>query len=195
MGLRTVAFIMAFAGSSVPYGDVSGDRATAAAAGQTAAKPATVVALTQSTGAPGGIVGVPVQFTGGDAVAAGVLTVKVRYPPGKLTFSKLELGGVAASVDAVAEAKARALDGDMVVDVTISTPLKDGKREALLDGPLAQLLFRVGKDEKPQTVIPLKVEATVAGLMADAPATKAPSRDGEVIVSNPVVISCFFYMH
>ncbi|MEO5895545.1 MAG: cohesin domain-containing protein [Vicinamibacterales bacterium] len=151
--------------------------------------------LTQSAGTPGGTVAVPVQFAGVQSAPTGVITLKLRFAGSKLTFTKVELGGVAESVDAVATVTAQQRGDERVLDVTIATPEKDGTRAALPDGPLAQLLFTVAKDQKAQTVIPVKVEASVAGLAADAAAVKVPAPDGEVIVANPVVISCFFYMH
>jgi hypothetical protein len=152
------------------------------------------VTLAQSAGTPGGTVAVPVQFAGPENVPYGVLALKIRFATTRLTFTKVDLGGVAESVDAVVDAATQQRGDETVLDVTISTPAKDGVRAVLPDGPLAQLLFTVAKGEKPQAVIPLKLEVSVTGVAAAAASVKVPARNGEIVVSKPVVISCFFYM-
>lgn len=153
------------------------------------------VTLPQSVGPAGGAVAVPVRLAGADSVEIGVLTVTLRFPAARLTFTKAEVGGLGAAVDARATARTERRGEDTLLEVTIATPATSGARTPLPDGPIAQLMFTVAKDLKPETVIALNVEAagldTVEGA---APVTIAAS-DSEIIVSNPSVISCFFYMH
>lgn len=159
------------------------------------ANPTPRVALVQSAGPPGGLVAVPIQFTGSEASPIGALTLTLRFSTTALTFSKAEIGGVAASVDAAAAAVVQQRGAETSLEVTIRTPEQAGARAALPDGPIAQLMFTVGKDQKPETVVPMKLEAVGHGLKVEGDAVKVFARDGEIIVGNPPVISCFFYMH
>lgn len=153
------------------------------------------VALAQSVGPPGGTVSVPVQLTGFDGASVGALTLRLTFATARLTFSKVEIGGVgeAAGVEVATETQAR--DAETWLEIKMSTREQDGARAPIPDGPVAQLLFTVAKGLKPETVIPVKLQASATGQQAGAAPVKVAAKDGEIIVSNPPVIGCFFYMH
>ena len=153
------------------------------------------VTFPQSVGPPGGVVSIPVQLTGGESVNIGGLTVTLRFPAARLTFTKAEVGGLGTAVGARVTARTERRGDETVLEVTIATPEVSGAKTALPDGPIAQLMFTVAKDLKPETVIALKAEAAALGLTAAAKPVTIPTGDGEIVVSNPSVISCFFYMH
>jgi hypothetical protein len=151
--------------------------------------------MAQSVGPPGGIVAVPIQLSGVESGQIGTLTLKLRFLSNKLTFTKVEVGGLGDSVGAVATAEMQRRGDETLLEVTIATPEKEGARAPIPDGPIAQLMFKVAKDLKPETVIPLALQVTGGGTKAGAEPVKVSARDGEIIVANPSVISCFFYMH
>ena len=107
---------------------------------------------------------------------------------------KVALGGVATSAGVEAAARSRQIGDDTVLDIAITLGQTSDAKSGLPDGPLAQLIFTVGKDLKPETVIPLRLEATAAETPG-ASAITLQADNSEIIVSNPSVISCFFYMH
>lgn len=148
------------------------------------------VDVTQSAGPAGGKVSVPIRLTGVEDARVSAVTLTLRFVADKLTFGTVEIGGLGESAGVTATAKAERRAGDTLLVITLATAEKDGARAPMPDGPIAQVVFTVAKNLKPETVIPLKVQA--AG--ADAAVTLA-TRDAEVIVSNPPAISCFFYMH
>ena len=153
------------------------------------------VVLAQSVGPPGGTVPVPIQLTGFEGASVGSLTLRLAFTTARLTFSKAEVGGVgeAAGVEVATETQQRG--AETLIDVKITTREQDGVRAPIPDGPVAQLLFTVAKDLKPETVIPIKVQASATSQRDGAAPVKPAARDGEVVVSNPPVIGCFFYMH
>lgn len=153
------------------------------------------VALAPSVGPAGGVVAVPVQFTGREDRPLGSLSLSVRVPEG-LTFSKAEIGGlgIAFGVEATTS-RAPGKDAAKTLRVTLAAPAADGVRPALPDGPLAQLVFTVAKTLKPETVLSLTFDAAGAGVRAGGDPVPVGSVAGQVVVANPTVISCFFYMH
>lgn len=153
------------------------------------------VKIAQSVGPPGGIAAVPIQLAGVESGHIGTLTLKLRFPGNKLTFTKVEVGGLGDSVGAVATTGIQRRGDETLLEVTIATPETEGVRAPIPDGPIVQLMFKVAKDLKPETVIPVTLEASGVGAKAGAQPVKVSARDGEIIVSNPSVISCFFYMH
>lgn len=153
------------------------------------------VNIAQSVGPPGGIVAVPIQLSGVESGQIGKLTLTLRFPSNKLTFTKVEVGGLGDSVGAVGTTEMHRRGDETLLEVTITTPEKEGARAPIPDGPIAQLMFRVAKDLKPETVIPLTLQAAGVGTKAGAEPVKVSARAGEIIVGNPSVISCFFYMH
>ena len=138
---------------------------------------------------------VPIQLSGVESGQIGTLTLKLRFLSNKLTFTKVEVGGLGDSVGAVATTGMQRRGDETLLEVTIATPEKEGARAPIPDGPIAQLMFTVAKDLKPETVIPLTLQVAGVGTKAGAEAVKVSARDGEIIVANPSVISCFFYMH
>lgn len=153
------------------------------------------VKLPQSVGPAGGTVAVPVQFTGAEAQKTRALNLSVRFPAKSLRFTKVALGGVATSAGLQAAARSRQIGEDTVLDIAITMAETPHATFGLPDGPLAQIIFTVGKGLKPETVIPLRLTATAAGTASDAKTITLQADDSEIIVSNPSVISCFFYMH
>lgn len=153
------------------------------------------VTVPQSVGPAGGTVAVPIQFAGDESRATARLHLTVRFPAAKLTFSRVEVGGLGASAGAEATARMRRIGNDTVLDVVIATPDTAGAKLPLPDGPIAQLMFTIGKDLKPETVISFALAATVVGTDPGAKPVAIPLPASEIIVSNPSVISCFFYMH
>ena len=153
------------------------------------------VVLAQSVGPPGGTVSVPVQLTGFEGASVGSLTLRLTFTTARLTFSKVEIGGVgeAAGVDVATETQAR--EAETLLEIKITTHEQDGAKAPIPDGPVAQVLFTVAKGLKPETVIQVKLEAGGTGQKAGAAPVKVAAKDGEIIVSNPPVIGCFFYMH
>jgi hypothetical protein len=112
-----------------------------------------------------------------------------------LTFKSVEISGQAAAADVEATSNVQTRGPEAVLEVTVSAPPKDGVRAAIADGPVAQLMFTVAKTLKPETVIPLKLDASGASIKVGGAAVKVGARGSEIIVSNATAISCFFYMH
>lgn len=152
------------------------------------------VSLPQSAGPPGGKVAVPIQVTIPDGVEIGQMTLTVRTPAASLAFGSVSLGGLAVGVDMKAEASTKTDGQDLVLTVVLSTPEEGGKRIPMPAGPIGDLLFTVAKDAVVETGIPLAltVKATSA---AGGAAVDMQAKDGQVVVSNPSVVTCFFYMH
>lgn len=154
------------------------------------------VDMPQSGGPPNGEVLVPITLTLGRGTEIGSLSMTVRFPIEPITFQKIELRGVAEALGAEAKAEVTQEKDETVLQLTIATPEKDGGRSALPQGPLADLRFKIAKDTKPATVIPLTIVASNAtGTKAVAGPVKLETHDGRILVSNPAVITCFFYMH
>ena len=159
-----------------------------------AARPLPRVTLAQSVGPADGAVAVPLQLAGREDQPLGSVTLRIQLPE-PLTFTSAEIGGLGISIGAEATTKTETKDGATVVEVTIAAPATDGVRPPLPDGPIAQLMFKLAKGLKPETVIPVKFEAAGLGPGPDAAAVPVSAVHGEIIVANPTVISCFFYMH
>lgn len=161
------------------------------------AEPATAprVVLAQSVGPPGGSVSVPIQLSGVESASLGALTLRLAFPAARLTFSKAVIGGVgeAAGVELTTATQQRG--PETLLDVKMSTREQDGVKAAIPDGPIAQLVFNVARDLKPETVIRVKLQASGTAQRSGAAPVKVLARDGEIVVSNPPVIGCFFYMH
>lgn len=153
------------------------------------------VTLVQSVGPPGGAVAIPIRLAGVEGASLGTVTLRLRFQTSRLTFSKVEIGGLGEAAGVQATAQAQPRGRETLLEVTIATPEQNGARTPIPDGPIAQLVLTVAKDLKPKTVIPLKLEATGGGLRKDSGPVAVLARDGEIIVSNPPVIGCFFYMH
>lgn len=152
------------------------------------------VEVTQSVGPPGGKVAVPVRLVGADPAQIGSVTLVLSFPASSLTFEKLEIGGLGEAVGATGTSSWERRGANVALQVTIETPDRDGNREPLPDGPVAQILFTVARDLEPETVIRMTVEATARPLGAGETIPIA-AKPAEIVVSNPTVISCFFYMH
>ena len=153
------------------------------------------VRLSQSVGPPDGIVAVPIHVAAATGVQIGAFTLRLRFPARRLTFTKVEMGGLGEGVGAEAKTASTESEGETLLSVTIATPEQQGVRTPIPDGPVAQLMFKIAKDLKPETVIRLAVSVDGIGIEAGAAALKFTARDGQIIVSIPPVISCFFYMH
>lgn len=159
-----------------------------------AARPLPRVTLAQSVGPADGAVAVPLQLAGREDRPLGSVTLRIQLPE-SLTFTSAEIGGLGISIGAEATTKTQTKDGATVVEVTIAAPATDGVRPPLPDGPIAQLMFKLAKGLKPETVIPVKFEASALAPGADAVPVAVSAVPGEIIVANPPVIACFFYMH
>lgn len=139
---------------------------------------------------------VPIEVTLGRGIELGSLSMTIGFPIELVTFQKVELGGIAEGLGAEAKAELKEEKGESVVQLTIATPEKNGARMALPQGRLASLWFKVAKDAKPETVIPLTiVAATATGIKAGDGTVKLETRDGQIVVSHPLITACFFYMH
>lgn len=152
------------------------------------------VTLVQSVGPPDGIVAVPLQFAGREDRPVASITVTIVVPS-SLTFTKAEIGGLGISAGAEVKTSTERQGADTRLQVTISTPEKDTPRLPLPDGPIAQLMFKVAKTMKPETVVPLKVEASGLAVGGTKDPVAVSAGKGEIVVANKTVISCFFYMH
>ena len=153
------------------------------------------VALAQSVGPPGGTVSVPVQLTGFEGASVGALTLRLTFSTARLTFSKAEIGGIGEAAGVEVAIETQASGAETLLDVKITTREQGGAKAPIPDGPVSQLLFTVAKGLKPESVIPVKLQASGRGQQAGAAPVKVAAKDGEIIVSNPPVIGCFFYMH
>ena len=153
------------------------------------------VTIAQSAGPPGGSVAVPIQLAAAEPGQVGSLTLQLRFPAAQLTFTKIEMGGLGEAVGAEAAVVAKEIAGETLLELTIAAPEKNGTRTPLPDGPIAHLLFKIASGLTPETVIPLKVHVAAGGARPGAGPVRVVARDGEIIVSNPSVIGCFFYMH
>jgi hypothetical protein len=152
------------------------------------------VALTQSAGPPGGRVAVPIQLTVPEGVDLGTLSLTIRVPADSLAFQSIALGGLADGVGMTAETKTATEGSDVVLSIRLSTPEQGGARVPLPSGPIGDLLFEVSKDAKAETEIRLPLDVTATAARGNAP-VKVQKKDGSVVVSNPAVDTCFFYMH
>jgi hypothetical protein len=153
------------------------------------------VTIPQSVGPAGGSVAVPVQLAAAEGVEIGSITLTVRFASSQLTFDKVEIGGLGESVGAKATATVESNGEEARLEVTITTEEKDGARPPLPDGPLVHLMFTLDKGLKPESVIPVETEASAAGPTSRSGPIPLQVRGGEIIVSNPGVVGCFFYMH
>jgi hypothetical protein len=114
-----------------------------------------------------------------------------------VSFEKAAPSGLTEAIEASISAEVKR-DGNQPTAklvLTVSTIGQGGSRSPLPDGPIAHTWFKVAKDAKPETVV--KIEARATAQTTDTPpkpvAVTAPPV--EFIVSEPNVISCFFYMH
>lgn len=152
------------------------------------------VALTQSAGPPGGRVAVPIQLTIPEGVDLGTLSLTIRVPSDSLTFQSLALGGLADGVGMTAETTSTTEGNDVVLRIRLATPEQGGARVPLPSGPIGDLVFGVSKNAVAETIIRLPVEASASAANGGA-AVEVQKKDGQVVVSNPSVDTCFFYMH
>lgn len=153
------------------------------------------VEITQSAGPPGGTVAVPIRLVDAERAKIGALKVTLRFSAASLTFMKVEVGGLGEAVGAEATAKSERDGPEIVLEITMATPETGAGREPLPVGPIAQMLFTVAKNLKPETAIRMRVAASGAGARDVSEPVAVAAKDAEIIVSNPTVISCFFYMH
>lgn len=175
--------------ASAPLGEARAQNPVAPAV-----RPLPRVTLAQSVGPADGAVAVPLQLAGREDRPLGSITLRISLPE-SLTFTSAEIGGLGISIGAEATTKTGTKGGATVVEVTIAAPPQDGVRPPLPDGPLAQLMFKLAKGLKPETVIPVPFEASGLATGAGAAPVSVSAVPGEIIVANPPVISCFFYMH
>lgn len=164
----------------------------------TGAQQATIVTVSQSAGPPDSKVTVPVYFTPAAGVAVGRLVLDVKVPSALLTFQGAELSGLSEGLGVTADVsqKAGPDDGSTIVHIVLAAQAQGSSREPLPDGPLVHLAFVVAASVKPGTVIPLEPTAT-AQTFDDPPRAVEPLvvPPGEIVVSEPGISSCFFYMH
>jgi hypothetical protein len=159
------------------------------------AQQATTITLSQTSGPPDSDVTVPIYFAGAKGVRAGSLELQVAFPAAPLTFVRGELSGLGEGVGAALEAKATPGHDESTLHVSLSTK-GSPSREPVPDGPIAYLVFKLAKSAKPGAVFPLKSKATVRS-MDDPPKPIEPVSvpESQIVVSDPTVTSCFFYMH
>jgi hypothetical protein len=177
--------------------------ALAAAPFQDAAPPAqsaepTKLTAGEQTAPPGAPVVVPLTLSAPDAVKAGIIELRVTYPKALLTFAKVEPSGLALGVFATIETSiGKGPDAaSSTLLATIATPADPEARKAFSSGLLAYLGFTIAKDAKPGTDIALKLESVVRTAENEPhPILPVSSVNGKIVVANPPVISCFFYMH
>jgi hypothetical protein len=177
--------------------------AVAAAPVQTAGSPSqdpepTTLTVGEQTAPPGAPVVVSLTLSVPDAVKAGSIDVRVTYPKAVLTFAKVEPSGLALGVFATIETSiVKGPDAaSSTLLATIATPADPDARKAFASGLLAYVGFTIAKTAKPGTTVPLKVASVVRTAESEPhPVLPVRSVNGKVIVANPPVISCFFYMH
>ena len=163
-----------------------------------AQEPGVNVSLGQASGPADAQAVVPLSMSGsGDPKLASV-TVRVPFPTALLTFVKVDPSGLAVGVDAKITTDVKPGSGadTSVLHATIASSDAGGQRRALPLGVLAYITFRIAKDAKPETTVPLAAEASVASIAEPSKQiTVAKVAPGEVTVAAPPVPVCFFYMH
>jgi hypothetical protein len=126
------------------------------------------------------------------------IEVRLTYPTALLTFVKVEPSGLALGVSATVEAVVvKGPDANSsTVKATITTPAGVTPRDTLSSGALAYFSFKVAKEAKPATTIPVTLGAVMKTADTKTPAlSPVLAVNGKVTVTAPPVPSCFFYMH
>jgi hypothetical protein len=156
--------------------------------------PAATVTLTEGSAPPDAQVVLPLALSVREGTRVGEVEIRVGFPGTLLSFVSIERSGLAVAADAElrSEVGKGSSEGTSVLHATISTAGKS--RQPLPDGPIAYVTFRIAKEAKPGSSIPLGHEATVrapdGGAVAPVVATPA-----EVKVSEAPPPACVFYMH
>jgi len=155
------------------------------------------VTLSQTAGAPGLTVSMPLYVAGADGVRIGTIHLRLTFPKAKVSFDKAELSGLGEGVGIVMTTEQQDAGDSASVLLTLTTKAVEGAaREAVPDGPIAHLAFKLAADAKVGEVVTLKPRVSAETLDAP-PKTVAgiSAPDGQIVVSEPSVSSCFFYMH
>jgi len=157
--------------------------------------PNTWLVILKGSGPPNGRAEAGVQLSE-SGLQIGELSIEIRYPSKLLKFENAVLAAEAADSQAKVSGTVK-MDGDAaVLEVIIAAPRTGDVRRAFPQGSLADLQFRVADGVEPRTLIPLKVTKAVAvPTQGDASQVRLDTRDGQILVSDPTVITCFFYMH
>jgi hypothetical protein len=156
----------------------------------------TTLTLSQSNAPPDANVTVPVYFTAGDGVRTGSIRLSVTFPSASLAFVGAELSGLSEGLGVTVDTRveAGADDEHPVLHVALSAAGPDA--EPIPDGPLVYLVFRIAAATAPGSLIPLAPTLTVTTLdRPPRPVEPVVAPDGEIVVSKPGIVACFFYMH
>ncbi len=155
----------------------------------------TAVELSDSKGAPGNEVTIPVELRVGDA-RVGSIDLQFPVPTGVLTFTRAELGGSANAAGVQITSAAVVDEETRSTSIRVRLTAAAGAASGIPGGPVAFIIMDIAKDAAPGSVIPIRPRATVA-TAGNPPAiikdVDVPAR--EVTVSSAPIISCFFYMH
>jgi hypothetical protein len=163
-----------------------------------AAQQPTKVTLSQSSAPPDANVVVPVYLAAASGVRIGTLEIQVTYSTRWLTFDRAELSGLSegVGVELATVEKEGESQGTKLVLLTLTAKRDDPAPEPIPDGPIANIVFRLAKGTEPGTLIDL-VPAVSAWTLNTPPRGVQPitAPRGQIVVSTPGPVSCFFYMH
>ena len=153
--------------------------------------------LSPSSGLPDSEVILPIYLWSGGA-SVGSLTVDITFPGRLVSFVKVERTFLSemTGTQVQSEVAADSTEDASVLKLVLATPAGTPAREAIPDGPIAYLTFRVGKDTPLNTEVVLGLKA--AGASADDPSRPLPpvaAPEGKITVQAAPVSGCFFYMH
>ena len=156
----------------------------------------TTITLSQSSGPPDANVTVPVYFAAAEGVRTGRLELSVDYPPTELSFVNAELSGLSEGVGVTLEVGAETTADRATVHVVLSAASGAGEPEPVPDGPLVYLVFKVAAHTAPGTLLALMPTPAISTLDDPTqPVTPVEAPEGQIVVSKPGIIACFFYMH
>jgi hypothetical protein len=156
----------------------------------------TRLTVSQGKGRPGTSVTLPVYLVTDGVRIAGV-KLRISFPGALASFEKAETALDSIGVEVRAEVEPRLDDqGRSVLALDLSSPEGNAERAPISDGPIARVTFRISKDAKAETEIPLVSRAVIART-DDSPKKDATVTvyDGTISVIEEEIISCFFYMH
>ncbi len=157
----------------------------------------TAVAISSGTQAADGEVVLPLSLSVARDVTIGSVDLRIAFARAQLEFVSIEAGGLADSADAEVkgEVQAGASAGEAVLHATISTA-GTSARLPIPAGPIAYVTFRISRSAKPESAIPLALEARLA-TTDNPPKPIAPvaTSAGQITVASAPVFGCFFYMH
>ncbi len=157
--------------------------------------PVVQVRIPSSSGPAGGQIVAPVQVTVPEQLEVGSLHLVLRSSGDIVTFYDVATRGLAEGLGITAKYEFKTNGDEGIVDLVIEAPEVGGAREAIPGGPLADIIYRVSPDAKPEMEVPLHVTANATGTRPGGAPLPVETGDTRLVVSQGYIPPCFFYMH